>query len=199
MSSNPSDLNLKHLRRMEQNRDGTGGALIVQPYTEVNSKTGRQYEAAFYQASLAASGTLYLIIEVGDEPVAIKDFDITFDSEVISQQIFVNPTYVGPGTALDVYNFRDGNAVAEDVVIRSGITPSDDGTAVGPRIYSIGTAGQGNRSVASVSQNLGVERILSANTNYTLKIINEDASNASAISAIATWYQGSLDLPLADS
>lgn len=181
---------------MDENRRGVSSALITQPYTEVNSKNGRQYEVAFYQSSLATSGTLYLIIEVGDAPVAIKDLDITFDSELISQQVFVSPTYVGPGTVLDVYNFRDGNAVAEDVVVRTGITPSADGTAVGPKIYSIGTAGQGNRTVASVSQNLGVERILSPNTNYTLKIINEDTTNTTALAAIATWYQGELDLPL---
>lgn len=181
---------------MDENRRGVSSALITQPYTEVNSKNGRQYEAAFYQASLATSSSIYLIIEVGDEPVAIKDLELLFDSELLSQQVFKNPTYVGPGTELTVYNFRDGNAVAADVVVRSGITPSAEGTAVGPQIYTIGTAGQGNRTVASVAQNIGIERILSPNTNYALKITNEDSTNASQISGVATWYQGELDLPL---
>lgn len=193
-----SDLMLKALRFFSDNRSGQS-AVVIQPYTEVNSKTGRQYEAAFYSASLATSTALYLIIEVGDEPVAVKDVNIQFNSERLSQQIFEGPTYVGPGTELTVYNFRDQAAVADDVVIRSGITPSDDGTAVGPKIYSLGTEGQGNRTVASINQRIGVERILEANTTYALKIINEDGTNASEIAGVATWYQGGLDLPLDDA
>jgi hypothetical protein len=52
-------------------------AVTTQPFTELNSKRGVQYEAAFYLASLAASGVTNIIIAVGaSNPVLIKDIQL---------------------------------------------------------------------------------------------------------------------------
>lgn len=85
-------------------------AVTVQPFTELNSKSGRQYEAAFYIPSLPDGATADLAFTVGAEPVLIKDIETQFASVAVSVQFFKSPTFTG-GTVVDVYNLNDAGEV----------------------------------------------------------------------------------------
>jgi hypothetical protein len=169
-------------------------AVTTQPFTELNSKRGMQYEAAFYLASLAVSTSTDIIIQVGSiNPVLIKDINVQFNSQWVSAQLFLGPSFTG-GTSLDVYNLNDAGAVAGDVTLLSGATVSDPGTAVSPQIVSIGTENLGKRAVSSVAGGVGVERVLAAGATYCYRITNLDTVNTAEITGVATWYQGPLSV-----
>lgn len=165
-------------------------AITVQPFTEANSKLGTQYETSFYNPSVSAGANADIVIIVGDDPILIKEVSVEFDCTVISSQVFRAPTYTG-GTALDVFNFNDEMAVPGTASLLAGATVTDPGTAVGSKIYSLGSEGQGNRRIASVSQRTGVERVLWPGATYLFRITNEDNAD-SQIAGVATWYQGPL-------
>ena len=188
-----NDLFSQYLTFMKRMRSGLQ-AQTVQPYTEVNSKFGVQYETAFYNPSLAAGATSNILIRVGSKPMAIKDIQLQFNSEVVAATLYRDPILLWLGSPLAVYNLNDGNAVAGEALIYAGTTVSANGTQVSPTVYSLGTTNQGNRVISSVASGVGVERILSPNADYLYSIVNEDAV-PSAISGIATWYQGDLDYP----
>lgn len=173
----------------EQMIDGDK-ALTVQPFTELNSKSGAQYEAAFYIASLAAGSNSDVVIIVGDQPVSIKDVLVGFNCEEISTQVFIAPTYTG-GTPLAVYNFNDEQAVPDDVTVLAGVVTTATGTPVSPQLHSLGSEGQGNRRISALSDNHGIERILWNNSTYLFRITNRD-DIATKITGFATWYQGPL-------
>ncbi len=167
-------------------------AINIQPFTERNSKSGTQYEAAFYTSMLASGGgILDIAIEVGTKKMLVKALDALFDSELITHTYYANPTYTG-GTVTTVYNLNDGNAVAGEAVLKFNVSTTDPGTQISPTIRSIGTSGQGNRAIATEGLVQGVERVLSESRNYLLRIVNEDATNDSAISFLMTWYEGIL-------
>lgn len=163
-------------------------AFTVQPFTEINSKLGVQYEASFFNPSLASGASADIVIEVGNEPMLVKDIEVRFNVELISSAVYRSPTWSG-GSEIGVYNMSDRSPVPDDVTITAGVTVTDTGTQISPTVYSIGSEGQGNRQLSNVSQTSGVERILAENTTYLLRITNE-SSISSVISGISTWYQG---------
>ncbi len=121
-------------------------AVTTQSFSELNSKTGRQYEASFYLASLAVSTSTDIIIQIGaSNPVLIKDINVQFNSQRIGAQLFVGPSFTG-GSAIDVYNLNDDGAVADDITLLAGATVSVTGTAVSPQIVTLGTENLGNRA-----------------------------------------------------
>ena len=146
-------------------------AVTTQSLTEVHVKKGEQFEAALYQASLAASGTIDLVVQTGAKTVQFKTLRTQFDSELLSSQLFKGPSFTG-GTSLPIYNLNDKDALASTITLLAGVTTSDPGVAVGAKNYSIGTAGQGNRAVTALSQEADIDRILEANSEYLLRIIN---------------------------
>ena len=170
-------------------------AVTAQSLTEVHVKKGEQFEAAFYQASLAASGTIDLVVQTGAKTVQFKTLRTQFDSELLSSQLFKGPSFTG-GTPLPIYNLNDKDAVATTITLLAGVTTSATGTAVGARNYSIGTAGQGNRAVTTLSQEVDIDRILEANSEYLLRIINEDTTNATQLASSASWFEGLLTTEL---
>jgi len=167
-------------------------AFTVQPFAELNSKRGTQYESAFYLASLAAGAHVDLAFIIGLGRVLIKDLSLQFDGTEIATQIFKTPTYTG-GTALPVFNMNDQNAVAGTVSILSGVTASATGAAVGPQIRALGTVENGNRAQSSIAANVGVERVLSQNATYLYRVTNT-GTEASRIAGVTTWYQGPLSV-----
>lgn len=171
-------------------------AITTQPFTELNSKLGTQYEAAFYMPSLAAEASTDIIIVIGStNPVLIKDISLQFNSERVSTQLFTSPLYTN-GTEITVYNLNDEDAVADDITLIGGATVSSPGAAVSPEIVSIGTENLGNRAVSSVAGGVGVERKLRAGGTYCYRITNLDTTNGAEISGVATWYQGPLSTSL---
>ena len=165
-------------------------AITVQPFTEVNSKLGTQYEAAIYAGAVAAGASVDIVLQVGDQPILMKEIGIGFNVDEISAQWFRGPTYTG-GDPVAAYNLNDELAVPEDVTILGLPTVSDTGTAVSPLIHSLGSEGTGNRRISNVSQRTGVERVLWNNATYLFRITNENAV-AAKVSGLATWYQGPL-------
>lgn len=170
-------------------------AITTQSFSELNSKLGTQYEASFYNPSLAASGDQYIVIVVGDGHIIFKDIALQFDSEVISVQFFSGPTYTG-GTEIDVFNMHSGEPVPNDVTLLGGATVTDEGTPISAVETSIGSQGAGNRAVAVSAQGAGAERILEPNSTYLFKLTNVDTVNAAAVAGIATWYQGPLSVDI---
>lgn len=165
-------------------------ALTVQAFTELNCKSGRQYEASAYIPVLAAGTSSDIVFEIGDEPVILKEVILQFDSKVISTASYRSPDYTG-GALLDVYNMSDRDPVAQDIVIKLGVAVSSVGVQISPTITTIGSEGVGNLRIGSISAPAGIERILRENTNYLLRVTNLDTI-AARISAHATWYQGGL-------
>lgn len=168
-------------------------AITSQSFTELNSKTGRQYEASFYDDALAASGVADIAFEVGDDPVLMKDVAIQFTSLVISLQVFKGPTFTG-GNAITIYNMYEGGAVSPTSTVTGNVSTSDAGTPISPTEYSLGATAQGNRLISSGAGGVGVERVLSAGETYLFRITNEDDTNASMIAGLATWYQGPISV-----
>lgn len=173
-------------------------AVTVQPFTELNSKTGRQWQAAFFQAAIGTSNpgnTVDLIFINGAERVLIKDILAQFNSKRLSYQLFKTPSYSG-GTPIDYYNLNDEDAVAADFSILGSASVTSPGTAKGPRVRGIGTQDVGNRPISVLAPASGVERVLSANATYLFRFINEDTANTMDLSALATWYQGPISVEL---
>lgn len=168
-------------------------AFTVQSFSELNSKRGTQYEAAFYLASLAAGASVDLAFVIGAGRVLIKDISVQFDSAEIATQLFRAPTYTG-GSALGVYSMNDQDAVAGTVSVLSGVTTSSPGVAVGPQIRSLGSEAVGNRAQSSFAGGVGVERVLRANATYLYRVTNTDPTNATRIAGVSTWYQGPLSV-----
>lgn len=168
-------------------------AITSQSFTELNSKTGRQYEASFYQASLAASGVSDIAFEVGDDPVLIKDVGIQFTSAITSLQVFKGPTFTG-GAGITIYNLNDAGAVTPTSIVTGGVSTSDTGAAVSPKQYSLGAEGIGERLLSTTGIGVGVERVLEAGATYLFRITNEDDTNATMIAGLATWYQGPISV-----
>lgn len=167
-------------------------AFTVQSFSELNSKRGTQYEAAFYSASLASGAAVDLAFVIGAGRVLIKDISVQFDSAEIATQLFRAPTYTG-GTALGVYNLNDQDAVAGTVSVLSGVTTSNPGIAVGPQTRSLGSEAVGNRAQSSFAGGVGVERVLRANATYLYRVTNTGAE-ATRIAGVSTWYQGPLSV-----
>jgi len=168
-------------------------AITVQPFTEVNSKLGNQFEAAFSTLALQQDESVNLIFQVGpSNDVLIKDVISQFNSERVHTQLFRDTIYTG-GTPIDIYNLSDRDASTKDVVILGGavVADGDEGTQVSPTITTLGASQSGNRVSASVSLVPGVERVLAKGVDYLYRITNVDV-NPTDIAGVATWYQGPL-------
>lgn len=168
-------------------------AITTQPYTEVNSKFGVQWELSFYSPALVAStGVAYVAIETGAKYVIIKDIKSTFTSDTIATDLFKGSTYTG-GSVIPYYNLRDDSPVAGLVTFKGGITGVTLNTQVSPSIVHLGTVSSGNRTVSSITGGFGVERILMPNSVYVYRIRNLSSTTPSDVSGIVTWYEGITD------
>ena len=164
-------------------------AVTVQMFTELNSRTGRQYEASFYVPALASGASADVVIVVGAEKMLIKDISVQFESDEIQTQLFRGPSYTG-GTEIPVFNLNDGGAVPDDVELLAGASVTDTGTAVGPAVRSLGVApGFILPRQTSLGQGVGVERVLADNATYLYRITNTNGATT-RIAGLATWYQG---------
>lgn len=164
---------------------GGNQAINIQPFVEANSKNGTQYEAAFYIPSLAAGASAYVLMQVGAQPVALKDVQVGFKSLLLSVDTWRNPSFTG-GTPIPVFNMNDELAVPDDVTLLANPVVTNNGTQVSPSVYTLGTQDVGNRIVGTISNTVGVERILWRNSTYLLRVTNRDTVNATAITAVAT-------------
>jgi hypothetical protein len=168
-------------------------AMTVQNYTEVNVKTGRQYEVSSLSLSVPAAANRDIILITGNSPIVIKAREITFNGSRLEARAYVGPTYTG-GVAVPYFNLNTRNPVAGTVQILGGVTVTNVGTEGAAPTYALGGAGIGS-SVVSTHRVAGAERVLAANTVNLLRTTNTD-SVAQDIVTYATWYEGGTDLPL---
>jgi hypothetical protein len=168
-------------------------AATVQNYTEVNVKTGRQYEVSSLALAVPAAANRDIILITGNSPVVIKARELTFNGARLEARAYVSPTYTG-GVAVPYFNLNTRNPVAGTVQILGGVTVTNVGTEGAAPTYALGASGIG-ASVVSTHRVAGSERVLAANTVNLLRTTNTD-SVAQDIVTYATWYEGGTDLPL---
>lgn len=167
-------------------------ALVTQSYTEANVKSGLQFEASGYNATVAAGTNFDVEFNTGSKRVIIKDRQVSFTGAGVTINVYEAPTTSG-GTAGTVYNLNRINPVATTVSHKIAPTVSAPGTQIGATAYGLGGTGVGPTEVSSFAAP-DVERVLKPNTKYLLRITNNDAA-AQKIAAYITWYEGTPDLP----
>lgn len=165
-------------------------AFTTQSFTEANSKNGNQYEVSGFVASLAAGANVDTIFTTGEWPVIVKSRAVGFNGASLQANVYKNPVFSG-GTITPYYNLSDLAPLASDVVIRSGATVTSPGTQFGATTYYIGSATPGSSANVGTFSTQGIERILSPNTTYMLRITNTDME-AQTIASYLTWYAGPL-------
>lgn len=172
---------------------GGNQAITTQSFTELNSKLGSQFEAAFYSGGIPAGASVFLSFEVGaSADVLVKDIDVQFNSELISSTLFVDPVFSG-GSAIQAYNFKDSSSMPADVILLGAVVPSSNGTQISPEIVSIGSTATGNKTISAVGLGTGIERVLSKGSTYLYRITNL-ASSAVDVAGVVFWYQGPLSV-----
>lgn len=164
-------------------------AITTQPYTEINSKNGTQYEAQINLGNIATGATKGFSFYSGDDPVLVKFRQITGDYEDITYTIY-RDSVVSGGTPVEYGNLSSRNPVDGSVVILNQPTVGDTGTLdTQPKDI----LGSGVNKVITYGEPQG-ERVLSENTTYYVTVTNNSGSNAIPKLLIDLgWYQGPID------
>lgn len=171
-------------------------AMTTQSYIEANVKYGLQFYIQHNLPQLVATtGTYKLLFTTGAKQVLIKGREMYGIGELISIQLYKQPTAPTPGgTLITVQNFNDVSPVATTVTIRGGVTTTSDGTPWGDPQRLFGQNAAGQRSGSGLAQ--GGDRILKANSAY-LVFFRNTGSGTADIDYFLTWFEGQSDLPLA--
>lgn len=163
-------------------------ALTVQPFTEQNIKSGKQFETAAYTPDAVSED---ILIQTGSQYVIIKAIDLQIDGDGIQYQILSNVTAT-PGTAFEVTNLKAGDTnAAETAVSLVDDANTDNAVTESPLITLIGSTTPG--SASTPTQTIpGLERILQPNTDYLLRreSLTDEQSQKSAF--YMTWHEGEL-------
>lgn len=168
-------------------------AITVQPFTEVNSKTGTQWEFSNKNLAVPNGANLDFVMTTGTYPILIKDRQLTFNGVSIVSRVYMNPTFSG-GTPVTAFNMNTINPKTAGFVIKAAPTVTSVGTEIAAPTYGIGSNAPGNATSATYSAR-GGERVLAPNTSFLLRITN-DSGAAMDISAYLTWYEGDLSVDL---
>ena len=166
-------------------------AVVIQTYTEANSKNGVQHEGStlFTATALGVNDTFFV---TGALPVALKGRVIGHTGDGVVAEIFTGASYTG-GTSAPYQNASDINPVVGLAQIIVGAATDSDGVLAFAPDYIIGnTSQQGKGSTGVIA---GREKILKPNTTYLFRITSLD-SQPQQITSLLTWYEGGLDLPL---
>ena len=167
------------------------GAVISQPYDEVNKKRGVQWAASRNIPSASSGQIFYSVIEVGDKPIDLKRREFAFTGSSITADIFQDPTYTG-GVADPVYN-ANGFTVQPPVFLfelKAGVTVTNEGTKFAPTIYAVGPTSNQSKGISNALY--GSNYILKPNTSYLLKFTSTD-SQSQSIAVRIEGYEGELD------
>lgn len=176
-------------------------AICVQPYDEMNKKTGRQWAASRIvldappsTGAINSTGVYYSVIKTGVNPVDLKSREFAHNGTSLIADIFENPTYTG-GTADTIYKACGIADTTTDVELLTGITLTDEGDMFAPSIYILGPDSQQSKGAPNALY--GSNYILAANTSYLLKFYSTDTQNQD-IAARIEFYDGGLDVPNED-
>lgn len=172
-----------------------GKAVTTQFFTELNVKSGTQFEAADYVASSTIED---LIFQTGSKPVIIKAAIIQIDGNGMFAQWFANPTFdqAGLGQSLTPYNLNaeSSNSAAMTINRIADADVTDDGTAKSSQVPIIGsnTPGSASTPTADITP---LERVLGANTTYLLRREGLTEGQSAQRSAFyLTWHEGELSV-----
>lgn len=168
-------------------------ALVVQSFTESNSKNGTQHSLSTRNIAVAAGGTLDVTLTTGALPVIIKGLAIQYTGSQIETALYKGTVATG-GVIVPTYNLNtDIGLPPLSVTKTSAGTPftiSNQGVQFSPTEYFYGIADQGNKSTPSFIA-AGIERILAPNTTYMRRIYNRGASPC-VIDFTTTFYEGEI-------
>lgn len=175
----------------ERRAFSNGKAMSTQELVELHSKTGEQWRATFFSPSVAAGVTSDILFTTGAQTVFLRNVLLGFDSQLVSSQTFENPDTTG-GTSLTPYSFNPGAGIVSGVTILAGVTVNSPGSPYGPKIYSLGSVDLPNTRSSALNQDPGIGLVLQPNTSYLLRTTNEDGTNDTRLSGLASWYEGTL-------
>ena len=178
---------------------GVRGAMVVQPYTEVNVKHGLQFYArAAWPLSdtISAGETVKMHFVTGTKVVLVKIRELTYVAEELVLRLFANPVNASAGTPITIKNYNLRNPQATTIVkAAKNVTTTSDGTEIEPADpeYFFGAGAAGNRTQATSPT--GFERVIPPNSSLLLTLQNT-GSGAARAQYFLTWYEGEPDLPL---
>lgn len=167
-------------------------AIITQSFTEVNVKTGNQFESSLYTTIPAGTST-YLRFTTGSEPVIIKGFDVQSRNGDLERMVYRGATST-LGAAVPRYNLNDilGNSPEStlNVVTSVNLTGADIVFAPRTKLASEGS----NQTPAPPSQPIeGIENILRPSTEYTMQVTNLSGTEPVDVEFYLTWYEGVIE------
>lgn len=175
-------------------------AITQQNYIEANVKNGAQFYIhwAYPDANPIAGGaSKYFLFQTGTTPVLFKLRIVSSVGVEVQHEIFSSPTVTDYGTQMTVANFAGAAGNATTVQCYKDATVSDDGTAADDEPeYYFGAESTPTRGNAIFTN--GIERVLSTETLYLVKITNNDTNATARFSWFGTWYEGDTDLPRPD-
>lgn len=167
-------------------------AFTTQSFIEANCKNGVQYQLSTYNPTFTAGATTDFIVSTGAKPVLIKNRQFNFDGNILTTTVYKNPTFSG-GTIIPYYNMSDINPVTGLTEIRATPTVTVVGTQISPSVTILGSIPQGGNAVTSTNAQSdveGLERVLSPNTNYLFRTVNNGVT--CRVSTISSWFEGAL-------
>lgn len=170
---------------------GGNQAVTVQSFTELNAKSGTQFEAADY---IESSTIQDLIIYTGNDPMIIKAIILQFDGDGVAYQFHEGPTFnvANLGAQIDIYSLckRCNNSSQVEIYQIADADITDGGTARTPLVRILGASQSGPNSIPTTGVE-GLERILKPNTTYLLKREGLTGGQAAQQAAFyMTWYEG---------
>lgn len=167
------------------------GAWIVQDYNEVNKKRGVQWSASRLIPDAIPGQLFYSVIEVGADPIDLKQREFAYTGTAVVADIYEAPTYTG-GTVDPVFNANGFTTQPPTFgfVLKAGVTVQTEGTKFAPTIYALGPVSR--QSKGSNNALYGTNYILKPNTAYLLKFYSDDTQNQD-IAVRIEGYEGPLD------
>jgi len=149
---------------------------------------GLLFSVTYKFAAIPSGATAYLMFTTPpNAQVHFKQSLITTDAEKISVSITEGATASG-GDTLTVFNRNRNSTNAALSIVKANVTGVTGGTIIDID-YLGGGASAGPKAVAIGTEVAGVtEWILKPNTNYVISLVNDGASEASAIVKLL-WYE----------
>jgi hypothetical protein len=142
---------------------------------------GEAFNASHEFASVAAAASVYLLIQVGDNPLHMHPIVVAGGGADLLVEIFETPTFSAAGTGVSVANHLFSSSKTSGATITHTPTTSADGTRKNGRVVPYGqhaAAGEGGR----------VEWVLTKNTNYLVKITDKASTGSHLIGAELEYY-----------
>lgn len=167
-------------------------ALIVQSFTEVNVKTGNQFEAALF-STIPAGASTHLLLTTGSSPVIIKGFGIQSRNGDTERIVYRGATST-LGASVPTYSLNDILGTSPESTLNAVTNVNLEGaTAVFAPRTKLAAEGS-NQSPAQPSQPIeGIENVLRPSTQYTMEVTNLNEVAPVDVEFYITWYEGVIE------